>query len=1030
MKKFYKYILCFALLVCFACFNFRNVKASATVTLTEGVSIRTNGDNGLMFEASVSSSIVDAEYGMVFIRGINNNFDVNSDGAFAASVTEVNEYNKYRVTMIKFPDSAFGTNISVKAFIKVGDNYTYSSNTVTCNLYEKAVTYKNSSDYNNEELIDYIVDNTYLSFVAYTGSNTTLHSTMVNDFMKDFNAFAGLNITADSFFASTYNKLDASSAKYVEFFTTSTYAGKWNWMLNYINEVRVENSKAILTSSIGYAYFRGEIHNLLNAISDNNCDYGCDYSNRNDYRYYVSGKAPYTLPKLSVSDFIYDGWYYDKSFTGNKVTVATSNSPVYCNFVEPSEDYVDVNLDLNGGYITSSDVCATPYKTTLITKYGNNYSNTAAVQYISPIINGKVDSGNSCQWQDKITLQYDSKYDAYKILAIYPSGALADYSNATHVLSKTSLVSDTNLIGKYIITSEKLVNEGDVNITLNIHNESDFTSYSNKMLGETKLPTPFKENSTFIGWYDNPSFSGSKIDAYPGYVLSGDSVTYYAKWLSSGSDLDEAIDVALGSISEKPNSNTIDELTLECNGYTITYKSNNPAYVINNNGTASVSRVNQTHKKINAIVTITLNNGVDEIVKEKEIVIDPVLFDDLPDTPIATYFATSSAYTYKINNERYKTDGTFFSEDTKETLNMIYYAFLNPVYTETIDHETNLKNYNCSVEFSSLSYINDVIALKDNNVRVILSLNGATLDEQIAFYQITRDDALLATFIDNVCDMVEQYNFDGVDIDWEYCPEKKDKDGNLIHPAYPIEKTYYTKLVTGLYNELASRQDDGGSNYMLTAAIPGTIWGTSTDRFDYSILNTYLDYINVMSYDLQGDSLTSHVSPLYSPNSVETGKYDNYGFSLDYAVNRFKSLGFPVSKLILGCAGYGKHYTISDSINTSSKYLGLGLTATLSNAGVSGAYNSGTIFSNGIDLLISKGGYEEIHVYNDSGNYVGSYLINKTTKSFVTYDSSFAITEKYNYASQIKGLGLMCWSYTENTNDSVIDGITNEIKHK
>ena len=189
MKKVYKYILCFALLVCFVCFNFRSVKASASVTLTEGVSIRTNGDNGLMFEASVSSIIVDAEYGMVFIRGINNNFDVNSDGAYSASVTEVDEYNKYRVTMIKFPDSAFGTNISVKAFIKVEDNYTYSSNTVTCNLYEKAVAYKNSSDYNNEELIDYIVDNTYLSFVAYTGSNTTLHSTMVNDFMKDGQAF-------------------------------------------------------------------------------------------------------------------------------------------------------------------------------------------------------------------------------------------------------------------------------------------------------------------------------------------------------------------------------------------------------------------------------------------------------------------------------------------------------------------------------------------------------------------------------------------------------------------------------------------------------------------------------------------------------------------------------------------------------------------------------------------------------------------------------------------------------------------------
>ena len=232
-------------------------------------------------------------------------------------------------------------------------------------------------------------------------------------------------------------------------------------------------------------------------------------------------------------------------------------------------------------------------------------------------------------------------------------------------------------------------------------------------------------------------------------------------------------------------------------------------------------------------------------------------------------------------------------------------------------------------------------------------------------------------------DIVEQYNFDGVDIDWEYLSE------------YPIEKVYYSKLVVGLYSELASRQDENGTSYMLTAAIPGTSWGTSTNRFDYTVLNKYLDYINVMSYDLQGDEITSHVSPLYSPSNQSQGKY--YEFSLDYAVNKFTSLGFPASKLILGCAGYGKHFTIQVDIDNSAKYVGLGLTAKLSNAGVVGAYDTGTIFSNGIDTLVSQGGYEEVHVYNNNGKFVGSYLINISTKSFITYDSSFATTSSIDF---------------------------------
>ena len=1028
MKRVYKYITFIFILslLMIACFNLFKIQAASTVTLNEGVAVRTNGDNGLMFEGSVSSAVNNAEYGMVFIRGTNKDFDVNSNGAFTAAVDEVDENNKYRVTMVKFPDSAFAQNISVKAFIKVGDSYTYSSNVITCNLYEKAVMYKESNDYNGEALIDYIVDNTTVSFIAYTGSNTTLHSLMANDFMKDFNEYAGTSISVKDFFGLTYGKLDASSAKYVEFFTTAIYAKKWNWVYKYINEVRVDNGKTVLDENSAYALFRGEIHcflNLCNAIDlgESYKGYGTDYAGRNDYRYYLSGKAPYSLPKLTLNNYIYDGWYLDQSFTSNKINVVTSNSPVYCNFVEPSGDYVEVNLELNGGYITSSGVTATPYKTTIITKYGAGYSGKATEQYISPIVNGKIDGANSGKWQDKITLQYDSKYDAYKILAIYPNGSDADFTNATHVLAKTDLVSDSSLIGKYIITSEKLATEGDVNITLNVHNETDFNTYSKKLLGVTVLPTPYKENYTFIGWYDNPTFTGNKVDSYPGYVLSGDSVTYYAKWLSSGSDLDEAIDAALGSISSNPNSNTIDELTSECNGYNISYVSNHPAYVINKNGTATVSMVNQTHKKINASVTITLNNGVDEIVKEKEIIIDPVLFDELPDTPIAAYFATSSAYAYEKNNSRYLSEKTYFSEDTKETLSMVYYAFLEPVYTGSYNSEGIANNdfaVDGSVEFSSSKYIQNVISLKDNNVRVLLSINGATTGEQIAMYKITRDDALLEAFINNICDIVEQYNFDGVDIDWEQ------------HSKYPIQKTYYSKLVVGLYNELASRQDAGGTKYMLTAAIPGTSWGTSTDRFDYDVLKTYLDYINVMSYDLQGDSLTSHVSPLYSPTSTSNGKYDSYGFSIEYAVNRFTSLGFPASKLILGCAGYGKHFTITGTIDSSAKYVGLGLTAKLSNAGVSGAYNSGTIFSYGIDTLIAQGGYEEVHVYTDSGKFIGSYLINKSKKSYVTYDSTLAITKKYEYATATNGLGLMVWSYTENTNDSFVDSITAIIKNK
>ena len=1027
MNKVFKYILCF-LFVVVVCCNLISVKASTTVTMTEGVSVRTSGDNGLKFQATVSDVVDGASYGMLFVRGIYTDFDKNTSGVVSAEVTSLNAGNEFCVTMVKFPSSYYGQNISVRAYVRVGDSYTYSNNIVTCNLYEKAVKIKSLSNYVESELIEEIVNNTYIKFMVYTGINTSLHSNMVESFLEDFNTYNNLGISSNQFFAYTYGRVTSSSL--YAFFNTSTYASKWKWMFNYINEVRAENGKTALNETINYAYFRADIHcfiNLCDPADINN--YGVDFRNRDDYRYYFSGKAPYQLPVIEQEGYSFVGWNYDNTFNKDTVSYATSLSPLYAQFKgDESNVEVNVNLELNGGLLTSSNVYNDPYLTTTITKYGNNYAGTATLQYLSPVENNLVDGISYALYHEKLILKYIEGINAYEIIGYYKSGSYADLSEATHVLAKSGTLDFTassSLIGKYIIASEKLITEGDVNVTLYIHNSSDFTTYNKNLIEETILPIPYKEGYNFGGWYDNSSFTGSSIDSFPGYSNNPGDITYYAKWVDETGEIPHEHDfvegkcecgevdpdyvapdefsleylagVALGYISDTATSNTVDTLLTEEDGVTYKYTSSNSSlYIINSSeGSASVSKVYQTHKNQNVTVSVTASYNGETITKSKTITISPVLYNDMSDNPIGTYFVGDTAYTYTKYNSRYQTNQTFFSDEAKETLDLVYYAFASP-------------NSDGTLTLDSTSYVKYVTALKENDVRVLVSLNGATTTEQINFYNITNDDTLLNTFINNICDLVEQYNFDGVDIDWEY------------NTSYPIRSAYYTKLVTGLYNELANRQDNGGTPYMLTAALPASSWGTSTDRFDYTVLNTYLDHINVMSYGMYNSSITSHVSPLYTSSYAYA-----YGFSMDYAVNRFVSLGFPASKLILGCAGYGTHFTITGDIDETAKYVGLGVTATLSNAGVTGAHNSGTIYSHGIDTLKATGSYDEIHAYNSSGKFVGSYLLNKTTKSFVTYDSFFSLSVKYDYVTKIKGLGLMCWSYTQDTNDTVINGIIN-----
>ena len=69
-------------------------------------------------------------------------------------------------------------------------------------------------------------------------------------------------------------------------------------------------------------------------------------------------------------------------------------------------------------------------------------------------------------------------------------------------------------------------------------------------------------------------------------------------------------------------------------------------------------------------------------------------------------------------------------------------------------------------------------------------------------------------------------------------------------------------LVRDLRLEMEKRQDEFGSPYLLTIAIPATDDGLSSDKFDFKTLNDYVDYYNIMSYALNKTSIATHLTAL------------------------------------------------------------------------------------------------------------------------------------------------------------------------
>jgi chitinase len=157
------------------------------------------------------------------------------------------------------------------------------------------------------------------------------------------------------------------------------------------------------------------------------------------------------------------------------------------------------------------------------------------------------------------------------------------------------------------------------------------------------------------------------------------------------------------------------------------------------------------------------------------------------------------------------------------------------------------------------------------NVKTLVSVGGwaetgGYFDESGArqdaggFYRMTTtasntvNTAGIDTFADSVVAFLRQYGFNGVDIDYEY-PTSNNKAGNPLDFAQADAKraglnASYVVLMKTLREKLDAAAAADGKYYMLTVAAPASGW-LLRGMESYQALQ-YLDYVNIMSYDLHG----------------------------------------------------------------------------------------------------------------------------------------------------------------------------------
>lgn len=225
-------------------------------------------------------------------------------------------------------------------------------------------------------------------------------------------------------------------------------------------------------------------------------------------------------------------------------------------------------------------------------------------------------------------------------------------------------------------------------------------------------------------------------------------------------------------------------------------------------------------------------------------------------------------------------------------LTHINYAFA------TIDSDLKLALGYPDVDPENIRILN---SLKQTNpdLKTLISVGGWNWSGRFSDAALTEESR--SAFADSCVDFIVKYGFDGVDLDWEYPVS----GGLTTNARRPEDKQNFTLLLQKIREKLDARGTQDQTHYLLTIA--GGADRSYVNNVELRKIAPYLDYANIMTYDLHGtwDTHTDLLAPLY-PNSDTSPQYKT---SVEQAVNTWLNASFPAEKLVMGIPFYGYLYS-------------------------------------------------------------------------------------------------------------------------
>jgi chitinase len=274
--------------------------------------------------------------------------------------------------------------------------------------------------------------------------------------------------------------------------------------------------------------------------------------------------------------------------------------------------------------------------------------------------------------------------------------------------------------------------------------------------------------------------------------------------------------------------------------------------------------------------------------------------------------------------------------------------------------------------------------------KALICVGGA--GTQSAF-QAATTDANLGTFVSNIVSFATNWNYDGVDVDWE--------------PLDDSDSTNFPKFIRALRAAL-------GTGTLLTAA-------TASEPGYFATLQSQFDQINVMTYDMLSVSegwVTWFNAPIFD-GGYRFASTGNLVPSADGLLKSFAAAGVVSNKMSIGIAFYG--YIEQGGTGTTSG----GATVPRQAWNTPPSLNTFTY-----DDIIAT--YYQSNFYHWDASAQTPYLsitnVSPANDMFITYDDERSCQAKVSYARNHGLGGVMIWELGQDHQSGRPDPLLQAVK--